>query len=152
MNWQTELQQNALAYRQGNRSTRLAMAKRAIYFASLTIHTSWSVTIVRWLKGAPPALPAAKVFLSKRLGKMPEDWQGNKPIPKAQFARALLGFKNAGTIDVHMQRHYPLPIDSVVNTLWQWHVWLENLYPRNREQVQKQHAEVLSWVRTGIMP
>lgn len=151
--WLREWNNTRQAYLRGNSVYRKKMESRAILFASLTIHNRWGITYNAWVKGKSPWLPAAKRFLLTRRGLSPSDWLQGKPGCKVHFARALLGFKNAGCLDVHMLRHFPMfEENAIVPTVWQWEVWLEYLYTGNRAKVQRQHCEVLRWIRTGEMP
>lgn len=151
--WLREWHETRTTYKTANRHRRKAMESRAILFASLSIHNQWGITYNSWIAGKEPVLPSAKAFLATRRGKTPADWLDGRPGAKVHFARGLLGFKNAGCLDLHMLKHFPMfEENDIVPTVWQWEIWLEHLYPGNREKVKRQHCEVLRWIRTGEKP
>lgn len=100
--WLREWRETRHAYLTGSRQQKRRMESRAILFASLTIHNRWGITYNAWIRGKHPWLPAAKKFLLTRRGRSPADWLAGNPGAKVHFARALLGFQNAGCLDMHM--------------------------------------------------
>lgn len=160
--WRDEWHSNWQVYQQADERHKRRMEDRALRFAALTIHNTWSNSYRQWREGRHPALPAAKAFYKARRRLRPNNWtQVNaRNDAKSQFARALLGFPDAACLDVWMLREYPHLKDGYQqepgSTLWQWTVWLEDIYPRQypwtRGTIGREHAEVLRWVRTGRRP
>lgn len=159
--WQevdAELTANGAAYATASLRTKRAMERRALLFASLTIHTPWPTSIKLWRAHRRNPLPVTAVFFSRRRLLPPDSWlrvskKGSQA--KTQFARSLLGYTDAACFDVHMLRAFPTVAKvGFDGTRWQWSIWLLKIYPAahpswNHAEVLRQHATILRWVRFG---
>jgi len=159
-----ELTHNATAYMTASVQKQRAMERRALYFASATIHVSWYETMEMWRTLSSPALPSAVTFFNRRINLRPDAWPTlTKRDVKSHFARALLGFADAPAFDTHMQNAFPQyagerlatrQTRNKFSTRWQWAFWLCRIAPKvfaDPECVQRQHIAVLRWVRKGGM-
>ena len=154
--WYRELTLTQRAYRHAGKIQRRAMQRRALQFASMCIHRSWRGSYSDFSRGVvTPHLPAAQVFLKRRLRKRPRDWGES---PKAKFARTLCGASRQtdACFDVLMNRYYP---NAQVSEVGQFALWLHRAYPRRHpredmrlfetSRVEQDHCVVLRWIRTG---
>lgn len=159
--WYRELLANRKAYTKASPEERSAMETRALVFAAGTIHVPWSVSYRHLVEGPEyagmiPILPAAKTWLFSRWGAPPDAWLRKRHNEKARFARMLVGaWDNSDvTRDTLMERYFP---GARVTSVGQWALWLHNAYgrrfknrgPEANTRVQREHVEVLRWVRTG---
>jgi len=154
--WLEEWRRTGAAYRRGDARTRLRMRRRALYFASLTIHTPWRESYRRWQEGLRPALPAAITFWHRRKGLHAGQWVplNRRYDAKSQFARALLGFDNAACFDTWINRTFGLMKKKQWHgsTQWQWAHWFRiygQVYRDQQGTIIPQHCNVLRWIRTG---